>query len=180
MNPNAWFIPLVFQAIFTGIVWASLKFANLEAVLAAAIPLPLNANKTLLLTVILAGMLQNHMASTTNWARVKYNVPWPNTFAPEAHKDKVAFDCVQRAHLNFVENYPQVLGVVYFAAQEYPYYAFVTSCMFLLGRLVFANGYYTGKAAAKDAGTFGYMLGMFPLYGLMYIYTAKQFGVPLL
>ena len=174
-------VPTIFDAVYTGLVWAGLKYGNAEAVLASAISpfVQLDAHKALLLFVILAGFLQTHMACNTNGARKKFEVPWPHTFAPHGHPDKVAFDCVQRAHLNFVENYTQVLALTYFAVQDTPYWGFVSAVMFLFGRLVFANGYYTGNAVNKDRGAFGYMLGYFPLKALVYLYAAKQFGVPL-
>ena len=201
-NPNSVFKILMFESIFTGLVYAGLKFGDVETRLAAVISpvLPLDANKATMVIVLLAGVLQNHMASTTNWARAKYDVKWPHTFAPEGdpampaqpdltqppprvpplegHKDKVAFDCVQRAHLNFVENYTQVLALTYFAAQAAPYWAFLSAFFFLLGRLVFANGYYSGNAENRNAGAFGYMVGKFPLQGLFYLVVAKTLGVP--
>lgn len=174
-------VPTIFDAVFTTLVWAGLKYGNAENVLASVISpfVQLDAHKALLAIVILGGLLATHMASNTNGARAKYDVPWPHTFAPHGHKDKIAFDCVQRAHLNFVENYTQVLALAYFAVQDTPYWGFVSTAMFLFGRLVFANGYYTGNAANKDRGVFGYMLGYFPLKGLVYLHAAKQFGVPL-
>lgn len=179
VNPPNGFVPIIFQAMFTGIVFATLKFVDLETKIAALSPVPLDGMKTTLIVVIVAGFLQGHMAGSTNYFRIKFNVPWPHTFAPHGHKDKIAFDCVQRAHLNFVENYTQVLAVTFFAAQDFPHYALVCALFFLAGRLVFANGYYSGIAKNKDAGMFGYMLGYFPLYGLMNIYAAGQFGLKL-
>ena len=172
-------VPTIFDTVYTGLVWAGLKYGNAEAVLASVISpfVQLDAHKALLLFVILAGFLQTHMACNTNGARKKFEVPWPHTFAPHGHKDKVAFDCVQRAHLNFVETYTQVLVLVYFAAQDTPNLAFVTGTFFLLGRLAFANGYYTGNAKNKDSGVFGYMLGFFPLIGLTYLHAARVFGI---
>ena len=90
----------MFQAVFTGIMFAAQKYGNAEAVLAGLIPVAFDAQKTVLLFVILAGFVQAMMATATNAARVKYDVAWPNTFAPHGHKDKHAFDCVQRAHMN--------------------------------------------------------------------------------
>jgi glutathione S-transferase len=100
--------------------------------------------------VLLAGVVQSLMASKTNWARLEYNVPWPHTFALEKSKDKLKFDMVQRAHLNFVENYPQYLATAYFALQLAPTLATLFGCFFLLGRVVFALGYYSGDATAKN------------------------------
>ena len=81
---------------------------------------------------------------------------------------------VQRAHLNFVENYPKFLGVAFFAAKMAPKLAAVFGFISLLGRVVFAQGYYSGIAEKKDNGAFGYMLGIFPLYGLAWLYLVTE------
>ena len=75
------------------------------------------------------------------------------------------------------ENYTQMLACTYFAALDTPTLAAVTSSFFLAGRVAFAQGYYSGNAKNKDAGVFGYMLGAFPLYGLVNLFAAKQFGL---
>ena len=41
-------------------------------------------------------------------------------------------------------------------------------------RVVFALGYYSGIAAKKDNGAFGYMLGFFPLYGLCWLWFLTE------
>ena len=57
MNPNAFFIPLVFQAVFTGVVFAAIKFADAENMLAALFPVRSGS--------ILAPSLQNPMEFCT-------------------------------------------------------------------------------------------------------------------
>ena len=57
---------------------------------------------------------------------------------------------IQRAHLNFVENYPQYLATAYFALQLAPTLATLFGIFFLLGRVVFALGYYSGDATQKN------------------------------
>jgi glutathione S-transferase len=105
------------------------------------------------------------------------NVPWPHTFGLEKSKDKLKFDMVQRAHLNFVENYPQFYAIVYFALQFAPKLTTICGTIFLLGRIVFALGYYSGDAGNKNQGAFGYMLGIFPVYGLCWLYLLTNIGV---
>jgi glutathione S-transferase len=160
MNPMNVMMIGGFQAVFTGIMFAGMKY-NLEGMLAV---LPaMTVEGTMALLVLLAGLVQGMMAAKTNWARVEYKNPWPHTFCLESNPDKLRFDMVQRAHLNFVENYAQFLAVAYFAARLAPKCAAVFGTIFLLGRVVFALGYYSGVAEKKDNGAFGYMLGIFPL-----------------
>lgn len=144
------FLPRCLVATDAGIDYALLKYAGAENALSAAIPLDINAATGGCILVLLAGVVQSLMASKTNWARVHYGVPWPHTFAPEKHKDKLKFDMVQRAHLNFVENYPQYLATAFFALQLAPTLATIFGSFFLLGRVVFALGYYSGDATAKN------------------------------
>ena len=66
------------------------------------------------------------------------------------------------------------LGVAFFAAKMAPKLAAVFGFIFLLGRVVFAQGYYSGIAEKKDNGAFGYMLGIFPLYGLAWLYLVTE------
>ena len=98
-NPTNVFKIFMFEAIFTGLVFAALKYGDAENRLKSIISgngivsgIELDGNKATMLVVLLAGILQNHMAATTNWARSKYNVPWPNTFAPDGHKVRSHLD----------------------------------------------------------------------------------------
>merc|ERR1712146_710214 len=63
---------------------------------------------------------------------------------------RLKFDMVHRAHLNFVENSPQYLATAYFALQLAPALATLFGCFFLLGRVAFSLGYYSGDATAKN------------------------------
>ncbi len=42
-------------------------------------------------------------------ARKKYDVKYPNLYAPHGHKSKLEFDCIQRAHQNLLENLPMMM-----------------------------------------------------------------------
>ena len=135
-------------------MYALLNHADAEAKL-AELPVvgDVTAELGLCYLVLAAGLVQGLMGTKTNWARKAYvsatapsggpprslscrpqDVPWPHTVAPEKNKDKLRFDAVQRAHLNFVENYPQFLGVAFFALKIAPKLATVCGTLFLLGR----------------------------------------------
>ena len=60
------------------------------------------------------------MGAVTNAARIKYDVPWPHTFALESNPKKLLFDSVQRANISFTENYTQMLALFFFASNLAP------------------------------------------------------------
>jgi hypothetical protein len=174
-NPMGMGFIIGMNGAYTGLMWAALKYADPEARLSF---LPIKSSEAAIgYFVLLAGLLQSHMSNTTNWARLEYKNPWPYMFALEKNPKKIEFDCVQRAHVNFTENYTQLLAMFFFASKLAPRFAAVCGTFHLLGRLVFANGYYTGVASNKDKGTFGYFLGTFPLVGLFYLWVFNELGL---
>ena len=172
-NPMNFLFIAGMQVAFTGVMAGVVKHTPVLRVLDDALPFS-TPNIAMCWIIMLAGLIQGWLGATTNWARKEYNVPWPWTFAQPSNKNKLKFDMVQRAHLNFVENYTQVLGVSYFAAQVSSNLAAVCGSFFLLGRLAFIRGYYTGNAKNKDSGAFGYILGFFPLVGLAWYYLISN------
>lgn len=173
-NPTGMKMIVGVQVVFTGIMYAVLKYVNPEQKLLAALPFTLET--TMAYLVLMGGLVQGMMFSKTNWARIEYSVPWPHTFALENNPKKIMFDCVQRAHLNFVENYTQMLALIFFAAKLAPKATFIFGSFFLLGRVLFAQGYYSGVAEKKDIGVIGYLLGVFPITGLAWLYLLSQLG----
>ena len=113
-NPTDTVTVVVFQAVYVGLMYVLVKFVDPEPKLSF---LPFNVESTLCYLILMAGIVQGMMASQTNWARIEYDVPWPYTFALEKNPHKVRFDSVQRAHLNFIEGYPQTIALTYFAAK---------------------------------------------------------------
>ena len=80
------------QTVYTGFTYAALKFFPVDVPNCG-----LSTNEAMAVIVMVAGLVQNMMAASTNEARTKYGVPWPHTFAPEKNADKLKFDMVQRA-----------------------------------------------------------------------------------
>ncbi|CAL6420335.1 unnamed protein product [Bathycoccus prasinos] len=88
-------------------------------------------------------------------ARSKYGVKYPNLYAPEGHKNKKEFDCVQRAHQNTLESAPSV------AAQTMMVVAYVV-------------GYGTGNPANRRHGGMIAHLGDIPLSVMTFVVGYKM------
>ncbi|XP_067003421.1 glutathione S-transferase 3, mitochondrial isoform X2 [Anabrus simplex] len=73
-------------------------------------------------------------------ARKKFDVPYPNMYSPT----NTHFNCIQRAHQNTLENYPQFLMLLLLGGLEWPVVSAVGGTVWLLGRIAYAKGYYTG------------------------------------
>ncbi|XP_054651827.1 microsomal glutathione S-transferase 3b [Dunckerocampus dactyliophorus] len=86
-------------------------------------------------------------------ARKKYNVKYPTMYSD---KEQV-FNCIQRAHQNTLEVYPQWLIFQTIAALVYPLSASVLGAIWVTSRLSYAWGYYTGDPAKRMNGAYGYI-----------------------
>jgi glutathione S-transferase len=92
-----------------------------------------------------------HMVLTVK-ARKQSNIAYPNAYASDelAKKDPAAFafNCAQRAHANFSENQPSVLGALLIAGLRNPVPASILGATWAFGRLWYALGY-TSSAGPK-------------------------------
>ncbi|GLH04944.1 Microsomal glutathione S-transferase 3 [Gryllus bimaculatus] len=102
-------------------------------------------------------------------ARKKYNIKYPAMYSP----DNDHFNCIQRAHQNTLENYPQFLTLLLLGGLEWPVASAVGGSVYLLGRIAYATGYYTGDPKKRARGAFG-------LVGIVVLLAATtKFGLRL-
>jgi len=97
-------------------------------------------------------------------------VPYPNAYAsaeaiaaaePGRAKAMYLFNCAQRAHANFMENYPGFLASVLISGVAYPVTAASLGAVWTLSRVAYAIGY-TDSAKEKGSGRYKYPIG--PLF----------------
>lgn len=102
-------------------------------------------------------------------ARKEHNVKYPALYSPDNEK----FNCVQRAHQNTLETYPQFLILLTFGGLQYPKISAGAGAVYLLGRIAYALGYYTGDPEKRRWGSFGFV-GSLLLIGNTISFAAHQ------
>lgn len=122
--------------------------------------------------VVLTGVASNFvnmwMAINVGRARKKYEVKYPIMYS-----DNEKFNCIQRAHQNTLENYPQFLLLLFVGGLQYPKISAGAGLLYLLGRIAFARGYYTGEPDKRKYGSFGY-IGLLTLLGNTVSFACHQ------
>jgi glutathione S-transferase len=100
------------------------------------------------------------LAHNVGKARKKYGIEYPKMYSP----DNDNFNCVQRAHQNWLESYPQFLALLFVGGLHLPKTTAAAGVVYLLGRIAYAQGYYTGDPKKRQRGFFG-MLGLVTMLG---------------
>jgi len=109
------------------------------------------------------------MARNVANARKKYNIKYPLMYSPDNNE----FNCIQRAHQHSLELQPQFLTLLLIGGLQHPRFAAAMGAVFVLGRIFFAKGYYTGDPENRKRGMFG-MIGMLGLVGSTLCFAAHQ------
>eukprot|EP00992_Anisonema_acinus_P009708 TRINITY_DN5902_c0_g1_i1.p1 TRINITY_DN5902_c0_g1~~TRINITY_DN5902_c0_g1_i1.p1 ORF type:complete len:142 (+),score=28.38 TRINITY_DN5902_c0_g1_i1:33-458(+) len=110
-------------------------------------------------------------------ARKKYNVQYPNLYAPTGHKHAEAFDCIQRAHQNTLENFAPIQILMVLNGLLFPRAAAGFGLIWVLARVIYGIGYAKGGASGRMAGAALSHVGDFPLMFLTFYSGASIAGL---
>ncbi|XP_062601591.1 glutathione S-transferase 3, mitochondrial-like [Saccostrea cucullata] len=105
-------------------------------------------------------------------ARKTYEIPYPNMYSP----DNKMFNCIQRAHQNTLESYPQFLMLLFIGGLQYPRTSACAGTLYYISRIAFAKGYYTGEPEKRRWGSFGY-IGLITMLGCTVGVALRQLKV---
>jgi glutathione S-transferase len=91
-----------------------------------------------------------HIANVGKYRKLA-KVNYPNAYAPEARTDNEAhlFNCAQRAHANFIENQPSMLGALILGGFGFPKTAAAMGGAWTLCRYLYMAGYNKGGEGGK-------------------------------
>jgi len=111
-----------------------------------------------ILVAVASFFVHTWMAVKVGSARRKHSVPYPTMYADEEkNKNAKAFNCVQRAHQNSLENLPNFYILLLLAGVKYPLVAAVFGVIYLLGRIFYFVGYSSGDPKKRMRGQFMYI-----------------------
>eukprot|EP00850_Spirogloea_muscicola_P018541 SM000171S03230 [mRNA] locus=s171:103368:104883:+ [translate_table: standard] len=105
--------------------------------------------------------------------RRKAGVPYPKMFED---KDDSVFNCYQRAHQNTMESYPAFIAMLLLSGLAYPVTAAVFGTVWIIGRLVYSMGYYSGDPQKRHQGAW-HGFGLMGLIGTACVFAFRQLGV---
>ena len=94
--------------------------------------------------------------------RKKYSIKYPQ-MTSEKHMD---FTCAQRAHQNTLENIPFFLFTLLTGGVRHSWWAAVFGAIWIVSRIVYSLGYYSGKPEKRTPGAIGGFASLFLLTAL--------------
>jgi len=120
-----------------------------------------------LITAASSYLLSNWLGARIAPFRRAATVDHPNAFASvetianasSAEEKRVLylFNCAQRAHYNFLENYPAALTGMLISGLRYPIFAAAAGALWIFGRILYATGYTsTSENNVNGSGRWAY------------------------
>ncbi|KAL0491526.1 glutathione S-transferase [Acrasis kona] len=116
-----------------------------------------------------------HGFNTSSYRKAA-KIEYPTAYASEelANTDIKAkrFNCAQRAHANYLENWTNFLVLLLVSGISFPTFSAIAGVVFLFGRVIYTIGYSSGDPSQRMKGAIAY-LGFFPLL-VRYLLTLKD------
>ncbi|KAI4598980.1 hypothetical protein KJ359_002395 [Pestalotiopsis sp. 9143b] len=104
---------------------------------------------------------------------LKYPIPYATEEQAAKSPAAFKFNCAQRAHGNFLENFPPFLGALLISGLRFPTASAVLGGLFVLGRTMYAGGYVSRGPPGRTNGFFISLLADAALK-FMALYTGVQ------
>ena len=128
--------------------------------------------------VIGASHLMNfYLVANVIKARRKYGVKYPALYADASNckdaKERDAFNSVQRAHQNTLENWASIQILILVNSLVFPRASTTLGAVWVLGRIIYGYGYASGGPEGRKAGGIISHLGDIPLI-LMSFYSGAS------
>lgn len=116
-----------------------------------------------LLVAASTGILNIYLTLNTSKFRKAAGIKYPAAYASNevAEKDINAkkFNCAVRAHANTTENMPNVLTALLVSGIKLPVVSAALGAVWVVSRVIYAQGYSTGEPAKRNRGGFGSLAG---------------------
>mmetsp|Transcript_37875 Transcript_37875/g.60828 ORF Transcript_37875/g.60828 Transcript_37875/m.60828 type:complete len:132 (+) Transcript_37875:17-412(+) len=107
-----------------------------------AVQLTLSADFGFVMLAIFSTFLTNmFLVFSVIKARKDFGVVYPALYAPPGHKHEDKFNCIQRAHQNYLETWSQVIILTLINGFFNPKLSAVFCFIFAVGRCIYGVGY---------------------------------------
>ncbi|EFX85347.1 hypothetical protein DAPPUDRAFT_230544 [Daphnia pulex] len=108
-----------------------------------------------ILTGVASGFLLTWQAFQVGKMRRKAGINYPIMYSSDTTGNGHLFNCYQRVHQNTLEGYPLFLMLLFTGGLQHPIPSSVAGVVWIVGRVIYSLGYYTGDPKKRVRGAFG-------------------------